>query len=99
MNGLKRLDVESWKPEVMKIFEEKGITVTDEIKFEKVLTLIKDRCTLLTDFWEQAHFFFVRPDVIDTASILPKWNEHKNLFFNELLRTYRLNRFMECNRT
>jgi glutamyl-tRNA synthetase len=89
---IKKLDIESWKPEVKKIFEEKGIVIAgaNEIKFGKVLALIKDRCTLLTDFWEQAHFFFVRPGVIDTASILPKWNEHKNLFFNEVLRTYRL---------
>ena len=87
---IKKLDVGSWKHDVKKIFEEKGIVITDEIKFEKVLAVIKDRCTLLTDFWEQGHFFFVRPTAIDTASLLPKWNEHKNLFFNELSRTYRL---------
>ena len=87
---IKKLDVGSWKQDVKKIFEEKGIVITDEIKFEKVLAVIKDRCTLLTDFWEQGHFFFVRPAVIDTASLLPKWNERKNLFFNELSRTYRL---------
>ena len=87
---IKKLGVESWKPEVKKVFEGKGIAITDEVKFEKILALIKDRCTLLTDFWEQAHFFFVSPGVIDTASILPKWNEHKNLFFNELLRNWRL---------
>jgi len=87
---IKKLDVERWKPEVKKIFEEKGIKISDEIKFKKVLLLIKDRCTLLTDFWEQGHFFFARPGVIDTASILSKWNGHKNLFFNELLRTYGL---------
>ena len=87
---IKKLEVESWSPEARKFFEEKGIVITDTIKFEKILTLLKDRCALLTDFWEQAQFFFVRPDIIDTASILPKWNEHKNLFFNELLRTLRL---------
>jgi glutamyl-tRNA synthetase len=87
---IKKLDVEILLPEVQKIFEEKGIVIDDEKKFKKILALVKDRCTLLTDFWEQAHFFFIRPVTIDTASILPKWNQHKNLFFNELLRSYRL---------
>jgi len=87
---IKKLEVENWQTVVKKIFEERGITIEDEAKFKKVLVLIKDRCTLLTDFWEQGNFFFSRPTVIDTASILSKWNEHKNLFFNELLRTWRL---------
>ncbi|MDQ6890256.1 MAG: glutamate--tRNA ligase, partial [Bacteroidota bacterium] len=51
---------------------------------------VKDRCILLTDFWHQAHFFYEMPEVIDIESILPKWNDVKNLFFGELTRTYTL---------
>ncbi|MGH2564666.1 MAG: glutamate--tRNA ligase, partial [Ginsengibacter sp.] len=58
--------------------------------FEKIIELVKDRCTLLTDFINQAQFFFIRPHQIDTVSILSKWNDQKNLFFNELIRTYHL---------
>jgi glutamyl-tRNA synthetase len=87
---IKITDVDMLTPQVKEVFREKGIAVTDEPKFERILALIKDRSTLLTDFWEQGHFFFVSPDVIDTASILPKWNENKNLFFNELLRNWKL---------
>ena len=36
---------------------------------------------MLTDFYEQAGYFFVAPQQIDTASILPKWNEDKAAFF------------------
>ena len=49
-----------------------------------------ERCTLLTDFVAQTEFFFRAPATIDTASILPKWNEAKNLFFIELIRSWQL---------
>ena len=68
----------------------KDFTINDENKFEKIIELIKERCTLLTDFWEQGSFFFIAPSEIDTSAILPKWNENKNQFFVELIRTYSL---------
>ena len=85
---IKRADVERLKPDVKKIFEENGIGIQDENKFEKVIELIKERCTLLTDFWQQGSFFYKAPSQIDTASILSKWNDNKNQFFVELIRTY-----------
>jgi glutamyl-tRNA synthetase len=48
----------------------------------KVVAIVKDRCTLLPDLWQQAGFFFIAPKTIDTASIKPKWNESKQQFFN-----------------
>ncbi|MEP6926107.1 MAG: glutamate--tRNA ligase [Ginsengibacter sp.] len=87
---IKKLDAGSLKHEVKRIFEEKGIIINNETNLEKIIALTKDRCTLLTDFWQQAQFFFISPVVIDTPSILTKWNENKNLFFSELIRTYRL---------
>jgi glutamyl-tRNA synthetase len=87
---IKKLHSTSYKPQVEQIFNEKGITITDEEKFLKVLELVKDRCTLLTDFYEQAVFFFVTPSTIDVDSIKPKWNENKQMFFAELIRAYDL---------
>ncbi len=87
---IKKTGVLHLKDEVKKIFEEKGLAITDETKFEKIISLVKDRCTLLTDFWNQSKFFYERPVDIDTASILPKWNDQKNLFFTEFIRTFRL---------
>jgi glutamyl-tRNA synthetase len=75
-------------PYVVELFREKGIEVNDHKKLLQIIDLVKDRCTLLTDFWEQAHLFFIQPAEIDTVSILSKWNENKNLFFNELMRNY-----------
>ena len=83
---IKKLPVDRWQLTVRKGFEEKGITIIDDEKFIKVLELVKDRCTLLTDFYEQASFFFVAPAAIDIETIQPKWNDKKQLFFVELLR-------------
>jgi glutamyl-tRNA synthetase len=54
----------------------------------KVIGLVKDRCHLLADFIPQSHFFFAAPATIDTAAILPKWEEKKQRFFDELVKLY-----------
>jgi glutamyl-tRNA synthetase len=81
---IKRLPAERWQSLVRKDFEEKGITVEDHQKFISVLELVKERCTLLTDFWQQSSFFFTAPQTLDVASVKPKWNEDKAMFFDIL---------------
>ena len=87
---IKRKDVRSMMYEVRTLLTEIGITAADDNLLEKVMALIKDRCSLLTDFVDQASFFFQSPATIDTAAIQPKWDEKKNLFFIELIRVYEL---------
>ena len=60
----------------------------DDIFLNKVITMVKERCILLTDFVEQASFFFKSPENIDITGIQPKWDEKKNLFFVELMMQY-----------
>ncbi len=86
-------------PEVKIRLEGKGIAITDIEFLKKAIGLIKDRCTLLTDFHTQIHFFFQAPMEIDTASILPKWNAAKNQFFSELVRTYQLVTYWNATET
>ena len=57
----------------------------------KVIALVKDRCTLLTDFYDQSYFFFKSPEKWDMDAVKPKWNEEKKLFFAEMIRNYELN--------
>lgn len=47
----------------------------------RVISLVKERCHLLTDFWLQGHFFFAPPPTTDTEAIKGKWNEQKQAFF------------------
>ncbi len=62
--------------------KEKGIT-THADYLAKVITLIKDRCHLLTDVYTQGAFFFTTPETIDEAAIKDKWNEAKQTFFKQ----------------
>lgn len=87
---IKRSDVERLRPDIKKIFEHNGIAIDDNNRLDKIIGLVKDRCTLLTDFLPQGGFFFNAPSEIDTQAILPKWNENKNQFFIELIRAYSL---------
>lgn len=61
----------------------KGIVIENDTKLETVINLIKDRCTLLTDFSAQAGYFFVKPENYDLAAIQPKWTAEKAAFFRD----------------
>lgn len=87
---IKKLSAGDLKIDVKKIFENHGVDTGDEIKLEKVITLVKDRCTLLTDFWQQGAFFYKTPESIDIAAIQSGWNDKKQLFFVELIRALEL---------
>lgn len=82
---IKKLTVDRWEMTVRKDFEENGIAIADENKFVQVLEMVKDRCTLLTDFRHQAAFFFIAPQTIDVAAVKPKWNDDKAMFFDILI--------------
>ncbi|MBD0331538.1 MAG: glutamate--tRNA ligase [Chitinophagaceae bacterium] len=82
---IKKLPASSYNLQVRKFFEQKGIMIQDENQFEKVLELVKERCTLLTDFFDQSYFFFIPPKEYDLTALKPKWNETKSSFFNNLI--------------
>lgn len=63
-------------------FEAKNIK-TDEAFLTSVAGLIKERCYLLTDFWEQGHFFFEAPEVTELKAISEKWSPAKKTFFKK----------------
>jgi glutamyl-tRNA synthetase len=82
---IKRSEVGSLKPEVKNTFEQHGISVADDEKLEKVIALVKERCTLIPDFVEQARFFFQSPQQWELDAIKPKWNEAKQAFFADVI--------------
>jgi glutamyl-tRNA synthetase len=52
----------------------------------RIIPLIKERCHLLTDLWDQSRFFFIRPEAYDTASVKPKWTAEKSNFFKAFIQ-------------
>ena len=81
---IKALPVSHYQQQVKDILSSHGVVINHEEQYAQVLELVKERCTLLTDFIEQASFFFKAPETIDTASVKPKWNEDKAMFFDIL---------------
>lgn len=82
---IKKADAGSLKADVRRILGEHGISNIDDAQLEKVITLVKERCTLLSDFTEQAGFFFQTPKHWDVDAIKPKWNEAKQTFFGDVI--------------
>ena len=81
---IKKLPATHYLPQVKALYAANNIVVNDDEKLVEVMELIKERCTLLTDFVQQGSFFFKAPETIDTASLKPKWNDDKAMFFDIL---------------
>src|SRR5581483_8113897 len=73
------------KPDVKRVLSDNGIAITDDTTLEEVIALVKERCTLLSDFVEQSRFFFQTPQQWDIDAIKPKWNEAKHAFFGNVI--------------
>jgi len=82
---IKKLNVENLKLKVKEILSAEQIEVSDDAFLEKVVELVKDRCTLLPDFVQHAGFFFKAPASLDVDAVKPKWNEDKKLFFENFI--------------
>jgi len=85
---IKRTDNKVLATLVQPFLDNAKIEVHEAPYLVKVIGLVKDRCHLLADFIAQSHFFFAAPTTIDTAAILPKWEEKKQRFFDELVKLY-----------
>ena len=80
---IKKLPATAYIQQVKQVFEAKGLTISDDAFLEKVMELVKNRCTLLPDFWEHSFFFFKAPKQIDFAPVMARWNDaKKNFFYN-----------------
>ena len=78
---IKMMDSDRLAEEVDKIYKSKQASVPDRAEFIRVISLVKERCTLLPDFWQQTSFFFIAPTTWDAEAVKPKWNGAKKDFF------------------
>ena len=84
---IKRLTIEDFRLQIDldRILAENGTANIHKDHLNKVIALVKDRCTLLTDFYDQSYFFFKAPAEYDLAAVKPKWNGGKKRFFELLI--------------
>ncbi len=80
---IKRSTAERLLPDVKAQFHSAGIQTTDD-KLLNVIAMVRDRCTLLSDFVTQSSFFFVTPASYDTDAVKQKWDAAKAEYFKGL---------------
>jgi len=68
---------------VKELFQSKGLAIKNDDQLKKVIGLIKDRCPLLTDFYEQGIVYFEAPQ-----PVVLDWNEEQKAFYSDLLERY-----------
>ena len=70
-----------------KILAEKNIKA-ERAFVEHICGLVKERCTFMNDVWDNAFFFFQRPEKYDVDAVKPKWTEEKRQFFDLLISRF-----------
>ena len=83
---IKKSGIDRLKVDVKNVLEKAGIEIAGEFQFEQIISLVKDRCILLTDFIEQAGFFYKAPQSYDVASLKGRWDDSKASFFTSWLK-------------
>jgi glutamyl-tRNA synthetase len=68
---IRRLSVNELLPLVRKIYTERDISLPDDTLLRQVITLTRDRCHLLPEFYDQGKFFFAAPHHWDMDAIKP----------------------------
>jgi glutamyl-tRNA synthetase len=82
---IKKLDIEELKARVIPVLAEKGLTVANDERLSKLIEIVRERCTLLPDFYQQLAYFYESPREYDADAVKPKWNEAKIEFFKTYL--------------
>ncbi len=82
---IKKMEAQALQPLVVRVLEENQIAINDTSYLLKVINLVKERCTLITDFFEQSAYFFKAPLSLDKASVKPKWSKEKEQFFEDFI--------------
>jgi len=59
-------------------------TRNDE-RVEKIVSLIKERATFVSDFWELSHYFFVSPTSYNEKASKKQWKEETPEILNQLV--------------
>ncbi|MBK7764364.1 MAG: glutamate--tRNA ligase [Bacteroidetes bacterium] len=78
---IKKLSDEDCAALVKPILTTKGLKIEDDSFLIKAVHLVKERCVLLNDFYEQSIYLFESPFTFDLEAIQAKWTDEKKLFF------------------
>lgn len=85
---IKKTDDAVLLPQVKGVLAANGITDVEDSYVERVLAAVKERMTYVSDFWNQASFFFADPVQYDVDAVKPKWNDNKTVFFENIVKDF-----------
>jgi glutamyl-tRNA synthetase len=85
---IRKISLDDLSTQARKIYEDHQLLIPDENYLRSVITLIKDRCHLLPDFFKEGKFFFEAPVNWDMEAIRPKWSMAKTDFFKNLIEIF-----------
>lgn len=68
------------------ILRDKGITDADPAYVARAVGMVKGRCNLLGDLWEQADFFFTAPRQYAEKDVRKRWKEDTPAIMTALIR-------------
>lgn len=83
---IKKLNDEDCAALVKPFLVAKDLKINDESFLIKAVHLVKDRCVLLNDFYEQSIYLFESPISFDLEAIQLKWTDEKKLFFMDWMK-------------
>ncbi len=63
--------------------KQKGFEVAPDFT-EKVVGLIKERCSFAKELWQNSNYFFVRPDNYEQKALQKRWKEGTSKIMNDI---------------
>ncbi|MBD1432020.1 glutamate--tRNA ligase [Sphingobacterium sp. DN00404] len=85
---IKKIDDAQILPQLEELLKQHGVKYYAMDYVADVLTLVKERLIFIQDFWDQAFFFFTRPETYSVDAIKPKWDENKTAFFQDIAQEF-----------
>ncbi|MBL19650.1 MAG: glutamate--tRNA ligase, partial [Flavobacteriaceae bacterium] len=67
------------------LLQQKGVANTG-VSTAAVVGLVQKRLTLLTDLWDESHFFYVAPVVYDEKAVRKEWKEKTPGILSEIVK-------------
>ena len=75
---------EEFRPILVEKLGEKAVKNLGQEKIAKIVGLVKERVSFVSELWEQCNFLFVAPDEYDEKSLKKRWKEDSPKHMKEL---------------
>tara|TARA_R110000796_G_scaffold183498_2_gene300062 strand:- start:160802 stop:162304 length:1503 start_codon:yes stop_codon:yes gene_type:complete len=71
------------------VLNKNGLENQNDDKLEKIIGLIKERATFVSDFWELSHYFFIAPSTYEEKVLKKQWKEDTSELMLKLITIVR----------